>query len=397
MSTSPLRSPRTPIRLVAAVLTLVAIALVPTAAASPAGARKRGKPNWVRVYPKPAKARAKKTPRSDRATEVTRADAEGRYGIAAGGNLHNLSPDELTHELDVYKAAGSRWIRIDVNWEVIQHAGPASYNWGPFDRVVRAAGERGLHVLAAIIYTPAWARPGTNEGTYPPADLATFRTFCEAAVAHYLPFGVHTWEIWNEPNRGFWKPSPDPARYVQMLKLAYDAIKRADPQSFVVSGGLSPYGARGQAGAEGMNPLTFLEKMYEAGAGDHFDALGWHPYEWGVGVKFHPSSAWSQLVDTPTSARSVMVAHGDGAKRIWGTEYGAPTFSAGMTESAQADLLNAAYERWTSWAWTGPLFWYSAHDAGNNPADREHHFGLVRRDFSPKPSFAAYRRVASGH
>jgi polysaccharide biosynthesis protein PslG len=354
-----LPSPCAAIRLLAAALTLAMVVLIPTATASRAGG---GSP----------------------------------YGIAAGGNLNKLARKNLARELDVYRVAGSRWIRIDVNWEVIQARGPSRYNWAPFDRVVRAAAKRGLQVLAAIVYTPAWARPGTHDGTYPPADLGRFGAFCKAAVVHYSPMGVHYWEIWNEPNRGFWKPSPDPARYTQMLRLAYDTIKRADSQSFVVSGGLSPYGALGQAGADGMNPVTFLEKMYDGGAAGYFDALGWHPYEWSVGLRFHPASAWSQLVETSTSARSIMVAHGDGAKRIWGTEYGAPTgdFSGGMSEAGQANLLRAAYEKWTGWTWTGPLFWYSARDAGTNPVDREHHFGLVRRDFSQKSSFSAFQNAA---
>jgi hypothetical protein len=143
-----------------------------------------------------------------------------------------------------------------------------------------------------------------------------------------------------------------------------------------------------------MNPVTFLQRMYAAGAGGHFDALGWHPYEWGGGVRYHPMSAWSQLVETPTSARSVMIAHGDGAKQIWGTEYGGPTFGGGISEGAQAQLVTTAYERWEKWDWSGPLFWYSARDAGTSANDLQDHFGLVRRDFSPKASFAAYRALA---
>jgi hypothetical protein len=377
------------------VLLLVAIGLVPTAAAAPRAKAKRVD-GWIRIYPqKHHKRTAKKTRQTNHpSSQVTRPLSTNPYGIAAGGNLQNLGGDELARELDVYRAAGSEWIRIDVNWEVVQAEGPQSYNWAPFDRVVRAAHDRDLQILAAFIYTPAWARPGTNDGRYPPADLATFGAFCRAAVAHYMPMGVHAWEVWNEPNRGFWKPAPDPARYAQMLRVAYDAIKQTDSQAFVVSAGLSPYGAPGQAGGDAMNPVTFLERMYVAGAGGHFDALGWHPYEWGVGVRFHPMSAWSQIAETPTSARSVMVAHGDGAKPIWGTEYGAPTVAGGVSEARQAELVKDAYTRWSASSWAGPLFWYSARDAGRNPTDREDHFGLVRRDFSPKASFAAYRALA---
>ena len=380
-----------------ALLLVAAIGVVPTAAAARSAKPKRAD-GWVRVYPQTHHKRATKKKRESTrpAAQVTQAALNNPYGIAAGGNLHNLGADDLARELDVYRAAGSKWIRIDINWEVIQAGGPSSYNWAPFDRVVQAARARDLQILATILYTPGWARPGTNSGTYPPAQLATYAAFCATAVARYAPMGVHDWEVWNEPNRNFWKPTADPVRYTEMLKLAYAAIKRADGDAYVISGGLSPYGAIGEIHSDGMNPVTFLQKMYDAGAAGHFDAVGWHPYEWGVGVKFHPMSAWSQLAETGTNVRSIMVAHGDGAKRVWGTEYGAPTLPGGVSDGAQAELVKQAYERWQAWSWSGPLFWYSARDAGANPSDREDHFGLVQRDFSPKPGFATYQRLARG-
>jgi hypothetical protein len=319
-----------------------------------------------------------------------------RFGVAAGGNIQNLSATDLARDLDMYKSAGSRWARIDVNWEVIQRGGPSSYDWAPFDRVVQASTSRGLTVLATIQYTPAWARPAGTPGTTPPTDLSTYAGFAQAAVRHFAPMGVHAWEIWNEPNIGFWSPAPDPARYAQMLKLAYPAIKQADPTAFVVSAGLSPYGAYGQSTATLMNPLTFLERMYAAGAAGSFDALGWHPYNF-TGIYFHPASAWSQVSETSPSARSMMVANGDSAKQIWGTEFGAPTgtASSAVSESAQAQLVKDGYAKWKTWSFAGPLFWYSARDQGTNTVDREQNFGLVHFDYSPKPSLSAYQLAAA--
>jgi hypothetical protein len=319
-----------------------------------------------------------------------------RFGIAAGGNIQNLSATDLTRDLDMYKSAGSRWARIDVNWEVIQRGGPTSYDWAPFDRVVQSASSHGLKVLATILYTPAWARPAGTSGTTPPTDLSTYAAFARTAVQHFAPMGVHSWEIWNEPNIGFWSPAPDPGRYTQMLKLTYPVIKQVDPTAFVVSAGLSPYGAYGQSSATLMNPLTFLERMYAAGAAGSFDALGWHPYNF-TGIFFHPASAWSQVSETTPSARSMMVANGDGAKQIWGTEFGAPTgtSSAAVSEASQAQLVKDGYAKWKTWSFAGPLFWYSARDQGTNSADREDNFGLVRYDYAPKASFSAFQAISA--
>jgi hypothetical protein len=354
------------------------LALVPPAGAHPYGDGGR-ETNAERVPAAAATTRATLSP----------------FGVAAGGNMHNLSAAELARELDTYRGAGAGWIRIDVNWSLIQRGGPASYDWAPFDRVVNAAVARGLHVLAGVLYTPSWARaPGTNP-RYPPTDLATYASFCAAVVAHYAPLGVHHWEIWNEPNRGFWQAAPDPVRYTALLKLAYRSIKGVDPSAFVVSGGLSPYGAYGEARRDGMNPVTFLERMYAAGAAGSFDALGWHPYNYG-GLEYHPWSAWSQVAETKPSARSIMVANGDRAKQIWGTEFGAATGSAqqAVSEAAQASLVTAGYRSWRSESFTGPLFWYSFRDTGTNPGDLEQNFGLLRHDFSRKPSFAAFKAAA---
>jgi polysaccharide biosynthesis protein PslG len=381
---SPLPHPRFP-RLAATIFAGAALLVAaPFASASTYGNGKWGLESPADRAPTVAVETAPQTPE------------QPMFGVAAGGNMHNLSAADLARELDTYRKGGADWIRIDVNWELIQRGGPTSYDWGSFDRVVTAATARGLRVLATILYTPSWARPAGTDGTYAPTDLSAYASFCAAAVGHYAPLGVHTWEIWNEPNIFFWRPAPDPVRYAQMLKLAYPAIKRADSSAFVISAGLSPFGAYGEARGNFMNPLNFLERMYAAGAGGSFDALGWHPYNFS-GIFFHPASAWSQVTDTGVSARSIMVAHGDAAKQIWGTEFGAPTgtSSGAVSDGAQAQLVTVGYAKWKTWSFTGPLFWFSFRDAGTNPGDRDQNFGLVRHDFSPKPSFGAYQAAAA--
>ena len=51
-----------------------------------------------------------------------------RFGFAAGGNLHSFAPPTLRRYLDLAKASHAGWIRIDLNWDVIQHRGRNRYN-----------------------------------------------------------------------------------------------------------------------------------------------------------------------------------------------------------------------------------------------------------------------------
>ena len=321
-----------------------------------------------------------------------------RFGIADGGDIQTLSAGDRARYLDGVKRAGARWIRVGIYWAVIQRKGPRSYDWKAFDDVVRAARRRRLAVLGTLLYTPAWARPPGSPAHAPPTNPADFGTFAGRAARHFGPRGVHAYEIWNEPNiAGFWPPGPDPARYTQLLQQAYAGIKRVDRSATVVSAGLSPFAGYGVVDAQHMNPLTFLERMYASGARNSMSAVGWHPYNFPSGLRYHPWSAWSQMAQTVPSARSIMRANGDAKKKIWATEWGAPTgaSSTSVTEAGQAELVTTVLTQFKAWRWDGPSFFYTFRDEGTNAADREDNFGLVRRDWSRKPAYDAFRRVAA--
>ena len=275
---------------------------------------------------------------------------------------------------------------------------PTTFNWGAHDKVVQAARARGINVLGELTYTPAWARPPGGDAQTPPANPANYAAFAAAAVKHYAPMGVHAWEIWNEPNhQPFWHPKPDVAAYTTLLKAAYTAITTADPTAIVVTGGTSPASTNGTD----YSPVDFLKGIYANGGKNYFDAVGHHPYNFpdGGALKVAPWSAWYQMFGTPESLRSVMTANGDAAKKIWMTEYGAPTGgdpNKQVTEQVQAQFVTDAYNLVKTYPWAGPLFWYSYRDNGTSQNTIENFFGLVRNDFSPKPAFDAYRVSAGG-
>jgi len=299
---------------------------------------------------------------------------------------------------------GTQILRFDVNWTSIQDGGPASYNWAPFDAIVQGLNGRGIKALGNIAYTPAWARPGGTNDKHPPTNVADYGNFCGATARHYAPMGVHAWEVWNEPNNApFFQPRPDIAKYTAMLKACYTAIKAVDPSATVVTAGMSPAGKYNNpcsTPCANINPINFLEGIYANGGGGYFDAVGHHPYSF----PYAPStvgdwSAWQQMAGTNPSLRSVMVANSDGEKKIWATEWGAPTngpnTSETVTEAVQASQVTEAFRLYKSYSWAGPLFVYNFRDDGTSSDTRENFFGLVRHDFSQKPAFGAYQAAAS--
>lgn len=318
------------------------------------------------------------------------------FGISPGGAIQNLDSTTLARDLDALQTAGSKWLRVDINWAQIQRGGPTSYDWANIDRVVQGAQSRGMSVLGVIVYTPGWARPSGTSATYGP-DPATYAAFARKAVEHYSAMGVHTYEVWNEPNvPAFWTPSPNPAAYTRLLKAAYPAIKAADPGATVLTGGTAPAPTDGTS----FSPVEFLKRVYANGGQGYFDAVSHHPYSWPAAPGQAESwSAWYQMYGTNPSLRSTMVDNGDGAKKIWATEFGAPTngpSGSHVSEATQATMIAEAYTVWQTYSWGGPLFTYSGRDLGTSTDTRENFFGLMRYDFTKKPSFAAYQAAATG-
>jgi polysaccharide biosynthesis protein PslG len=318
-------------------------------------------------------------------------------GFSDGSSILGRSGAELARELDAIAATGATYLRIDVYWAAIEQQ-RGVFHWGATDQIVDAARARRLEVLGIIDYSPAWARPPGTDDHHAPSNPADYANFAAAAVRRYAPRGVHDWELWNEPNVAhFWKPRPDPTAYAALLAAAYPAIKSADPGATVVTGGFSP--APDSADGRQIAPVTFLEGVYAAGGGGKFDAVGHHPSNYPyMPMRPEPTNYnWNAFGGVTPRLHQTMQAYGDGGKKIWGTEMGAPTPYEGMTVEYLAAYIREAYSAWANWPFTGPLIWYAYRDAGTNPSDIEDHFGVTYADLSPKePAHTAIASILRG-
>jgi hypothetical protein len=328
-------------------------------------------------------------------TAVVNSFGNDIFGVAAGGTLQNEAPVTLAHDVADDRNAGSQWLRFDINWAQVQNGGPTSYDWTNIDRVVADAEARHMSILGTIVYTPSWARPAGTPATWAPKP-AVFARFAAVAARHLSAEGVHALEIWNEPNLpASWAPTPNGAAYTALLKAADTAIEGAAPGTTVVTGGLAP-----AANHDGdIAPITFLKDIYRHGGKGHFNAVGDHPYCWPTDQgQASAGSAWYQMYGTHTSLRSVMIAHGDGAKKIWATEFGAPTAGPRGTfvsPATQAKMVSTAYKLFASYRWAGPLFLYQGRDAGASTHSMYDNFGFINHNFTPKPAFRAYQLAAA--
>lgn len=230
--------------------------------------------------------------------------ADSRFGACA-----HVTRDEFKDRLRTYEMmqrAGLENVRTDFDWSACQKASDAAFDFSSFDQVVDDAARYGITVLPILYGVPAWAQPVWEHEE-------EWRAYVRALVAHYGT-RIPVVEIWNEENiEAFWR-SPDPKRYVQVLKAAYEEVKKTNPAVRVAFGGTA-----GTA-------LPFIRSCYDEGACSCFDIMCIHPYR-------HPESPDVALLDDISSVRKVMTENGDARKPMWITELGWPTHKAAVPDT----------------------------------------------------------------
>ena len=207
--------------------------------------------------------------------------------------------------------------------------------------------------------------------------------------------GILHWEIWNEPDYDYFF-SGTPADYARLLKVAYLSARHADPQAYLIFGGLSHF----QKPTWFSDVLGVLAADPQAAANHGFmDAVASHTYAW----------AWKTF-DYLSRDRAHLDRLGYTTVQLWLTETGVPvcddpapevgpfcpsSFRATMREQADFLIQSAA---WAAWLKAAGFVWFQFYDDVGNQCPYDA-FGLVRnlpqgpcthRDGSPRAAYTAY-------
>jgi hypothetical protein len=217
-------------------------------------------------------------------------------------------------EIALARSLGAKLVRVDVQWSALEPTGPGVVDPGTLafmDRLVSDAAASGIRVIATADSTPCWAssapaavlrrcapdRSSNKANAWPPGDPATYAAFVGYLAARYGT-RLAAIEIWNEPdqaNEDYFAGPDKPQRYAAVLRAAYPAIKRANPNVPVLAGSL--------VGSNGV----FLRALYAAGIKGYYDGLAVHFYDLTLG--------------SLRAIHEVQLANGD-TKPLWLDEFG---------------------------------------------------------------------------
>ena len=325
-----------------------------------------------------------------------------------------VEPAKREQAVRMAAEAGFHWLRQEFPWEDIEIHGkgdftdrrnePAKSAWEKYDNIVDLAEQYDMELIVRLSNPPSWTRAaGDAAGTYaPPDNYDDFGDFVAAVVERYKG-RVQYYQIWNEPNiYPEWGEAPvSPEDYTELLKVAATRAREVDPNVVIISGALASTIDLDGVSVPGrnFNDLTYLQRMYDAGAAPYFDILAMQGYGLWSGPTDQRMQPRVINFSRPRYVRDVMVRNGDAAKPIWISEMNwnavpdevADKRYGQVSLEQQAGYLPMAYERiQQEWPWLGVAnTWYlkRATDQWEQNSQPEAYFRLLTPDFQPLPVY----------
>jgi O-antigen ligase len=235
--------------------------------------------------------------------------------------LEGFTPAERETSLARLRYHGVDWVRQRLDWGVMEPT-PGAYDWSQSDAIIDAITAGGLTPVITLDGSPAWARAAVDADTplAPPTDVADFARFASAFAARYAD-RIRYYQVWDEPNISpHWGVRHvEPVGYAQLLKMAANEIRAADPDAVIVSAALAPTQDRGHTA---LDEGYFLQRLYAAGAQTAMDVVAIQPL--GFGYAPEKPAQRREVLDFQRAAwvRRVMQAAGDGETPLWAVRYG---------------------------------------------------------------------------
>ena len=292
-----------------------------------------------------------------------------------GVNIHFVNA--TAQEWQELGNSGFGIARTDLTWTTVQPTtAPPNFNTSGYDSLVQHL--KALHIRPLLILdycNPAFPSLATASGR------AAFATFAADAAQNFRNDGV-IWEIWNEPDGGFWNCTGQtgggvahPLSYAKLAIATADAIRKVDPTATIIG-----------PAAHDFN-LTWFQQLANDGLLGVLSAFSVHGY--GANTPEEQAPNWTQLqaflAQNPVNGHPVPMVMSE-----WGWETFNPLPKGWCcTLPVQADyIVRMMLDDMQSG--TALSIWYDFHDgAPPNTSNGQNNYGVVFQNLTPKPSYTA--------
>jgi hypothetical protein len=330
----------------------------------------------------------------------------GRFGVTV--DFYDANPNDVEPLLDAVKNSGATLIKFRFDWNALEPRQGGAFQWPIFDRIVAGARDRNLTIVGILGNTTKWATiyprsENPNEWRNSPpktALLPAWDNYVRRVVGRYKN-DVHAWQIWENPaTQNFRSVAKD---YRIVARRAVDAARSSDPQAILFAG--EPGGVN----------LGFIEELRRNGLLPHLNGVAVYPTsQWQPGVEAGAEEMVPQLsalYNDPQNRNKDYWVNGLSRLSLEPGDWQGPAadsifntkdielrkkLAQEFSPAAQADYLVRAMTLALA-VGTEKVFWGDLRDDSKyepvNPVNSYYGGGLLKRDGTQRPSFAAFSNL----
>lgn len=274
--------------------------------------------------------------------------------------VHGIYRDFDEH-LALMKEAGFGWVRKDLDWASVEKQ-KGVYDFSKYDTIVDGLNTAGIKVILILDYHNPFYDENLSPYTF--EGRQAFANFAKAAAQHFSHRDV-VWEIYNEPNWGFWKPAPHIENYLALATVVTHALRDAAPHQAIIAPALAgPTDEKDKVDGQ----YAYLNLVLQSKIAKNWDAISIHPYR----GKRPPEDVYNEM----PRLKKLLAKNSIKAPLVF-TEWGYHTSDKGVDETTEAEyavrsflITNSLHMPFSTW--------YNWQEKGDDTSDAEQKFGLIR-------------------
>ncbi len=292
--------------------------------------------------------------------------------------LHKGDPSGRAYAM--MRDAGITSVRTDAHWAYVERQ-PNQLKIEPsWQRYLKETARHGLSTQFILGYGNQHHGGGEKPRSEP--VRAAYNRYVDF-VTENLKGQVAYYEIWNE-----WdvEDPRDPAftqDYARLIADAAGIIRQRDPAATVLAGAVTSQGIES----------GFALRLLENGLMQSVNGLSLHPYVHCRGWRRNTPEAW---IDWMAEVDKELTRAAGRPVPLYLTEMAWPSHqgACGIDETLQAAYLARAFFLARTLPNIKGMWWYDFRNDGTDKTEREHNFGLVRQDFTPKPAYPVLAAIS---